>query len=500
MKHATDDELLDQLRSAWPMMTWRDTGDIPRTVVVMHSVAVYLPPSWQPLLPAYEERFLCYLLGLAARGTRVVYVTSMPILPRLVDYWLSLVPGLDGPDVRSRLTLVSIVDARPIALTRKVLDHPGVIARIRDAVVDPAWAVTMGHTVTDDDVELARRLGVPTYGPSPRTAARGTKSGSRQTFAEAGVALVPGVDGVRTRDDVAAATERLCEQLPGLAKVVVKLDAGVSGIGNGTIRIDSGVHVRDLPDRIELEEGSIPVDDYYDQLASQGGVVEAFIEGVEVRSPSVQLRISPVGQPEVLSTHEQLLGGPSGLTYEGCAMPACADYSGDIARDALAVANRLAGEGVVGRFSIDFLAVRRDAGWSTYALEINLRNGGTTHPLTTLTALCGGGYDVESGQFRTDSGAVKCYRATDHLADPSYAHLTTDDVLDLLEERGLGWDPATQTGAVFHMASAIAAMGVIGVTVIADDPQAAEREFERVRSALDEAGGRAGRPPTLSAG
>jgi hypothetical protein len=32
------------------------------------------------------------------------------------------------------------------------------------------------------------------------------------------------------------------------------------------------------------------------------------------------------------------------------------------------------------------------------------------------------------------------------------------------------------------------------------DPQAAEREFERVRSALDEAGGRAGRPLTLSPG
>ena len=46
-------------------------------------------------MPAFEERFLCHLLGLASPGTRIVYVTSMPIHPRLVDYWLGLVPGLD---------------------------------------------------------------------------------------------------------------------------------------------------------------------------------------------------------------------------------------------------------------------------------------------------------------------------------------------------------------------------------------------------------------------
>ena len=105
------------------------------------------------------------------------------------------------------------------------------------------------------------------------------------------------------------------------------------------------------------------------------------------------------------------------------------DYAASLARDSLAVAQRLAGEGVVGRFSVDFLACREGDRWTTYALEANLRNGGTTHPLATLTALCGDGYDVASGTYVTGDGRARCYQATDHLASPAYASLTTDDVL-----------------------------------------------------------------------
>jgi hypothetical protein len=36
----------------------------------------------------------------------------------------------------------------------------------------------------------------------------------------------------------------------------------------------------------------------------------------------VQLRITPDGRVELLSTHDQLLGGPSGQSYLGCMFPA----------------------------------------------------------------------------------------------------------------------------------------------------------------------------------
>jgi hypothetical protein len=63
----------------------------------------------------------------------------------------------------------------------------------------------------------------------------------------------------------------------------------------------------------------------------------------------------------------------------------------EISRDALVIGRRLAREGVLGRFALDF--VRDGAGaWTSYAIEINLRKGGTTHPFLTLQFLTDGRY------------------------------------------------------------------------------------------------------------
>ena len=72
-----------------------------RTIVVVHSLSLEIPDHLAAVLPAYEERFLCLVLILLRQPrTHVVYVTSQPILPRLVDYWLRLVPRIDAEDLR----------------------------------------------------------------------------------------------------------------------------------------------------------------------------------------------------------------------------------------------------------------------------------------------------------------------------------------------------------------------------------------------------------------
>ena len=77
----------------WPTLTLR-RRDEERTMVVVSSMSVQMPAELVPLVPAYEERYLIYVLGLArAPGTRVVYVTSQPILPRMLDYYLACSPG-----------------------------------------------------------------------------------------------------------------------------------------------------------------------------------------------------------------------------------------------------------------------------------------------------------------------------------------------------------------------------------------------------------------------
>lgn len=96
-------------------------------------------------------------------------------------------------------------------------------------------------------------------------------------------------------------------------------------------------------------------------------------------------------------------------------------------------------------------------------------------------------YDPLAGEYRTRLGDVKQYAATDHLDSPTYQSLTPDDLLDVVAERGLGWDHERETGIALHMISALAAAGRIGLTAIGDTLEEARTHYYTVKAALDEA-------------
>jgi hypothetical protein len=185
-----------------------------------------------------------------------------------------------------------------------------------------------------------------------------------------------------------------------------------------------------------------------------------------------------------------VLGGPHGQTYFGCHFPADQEYAAQIAVESLKVGRRLVREGAIGRAAVDFAAVKRAGAWYLHALEINMRCGGTTHPLFALTSLTDGVYDPLAGEWRTRKGDLKHYAATDHLDSPAYRSLTPDDLLDVVAERGLGWDSESETGVVLHMVSAIAVAGRIGLTAIDDGLEYARRRYYEVKAAVDEAASR----------
>lgn len=212
--------------------------------------------------------------------------------------------------------------------------------------------------------------------------------------------------------------------------------------------------------------------------------MEERVSGEEVRSPSVQLHITPLGVLEVLSTHDQVLGGPSGQSYEGCRFPADTAYAGAITESARKVGKVLAEKGVLGRFALDYVVVRRGSHWDAHAIEINLRKGGTTHPFLTLQFLTGGSYEPDSACFRTPSGARRHLVATDHLEHAPLRGLRVEDLFDLIARTGLHFDQGTQQGVVFHMLSCITELGRVGMTAIGESPAAAQALYERAEHAL----------------
>jgi hypothetical protein len=479
--------LQQRLRHFWPQVTLRSIGDIERTVVVVHSISFEVPDHLIPVFPAYEERFLALVLSLLrAPRSRVVYVTSQPIHPRVLDYYFGLVPELDTPEARSRFFAVSLVDGRNEPLSRKLLARPGAVRRVRELTGDPELAFMLPFCTTDDEVRLAVELGLPLYGADPSLNWLGTKKGSRLVFEEEGVRHPVGLE-VDAARDLSGAFRELQKRSPGARGAVLKLDRGVSGLGNALV--DLSALDGDPRDALELEDPELSPDEYLAELDDQGGIIEERIDGDVFRSPSVQLRMSPAGQVDIMSTHDQVLGGPHGHTYFGCHFPADQEYAEQIAFAGLKVGRRLVREGVIGRASVDFVAVKDEDGWRSYAVEINLRCGGTTHPLFALTALTDGAYEPLSGEYRTRMGDVKHYAATDHLDSPAYQSLTPDDLLDVVKERELGWDAERETGIVLHMVSALAVAGRVGLTAIGDTLEEARGRYYAVKAALDETAG-----------
>jgi len=144
--------------------------------------------------------------------------------------------------------------------------------------------------------------------------------------------------------------------------------------------------------------------------------------------------------------------------------------------------------GVIGRFAIDFVVTRAhdSTSWETYAIEINLRKGGTTHPFLTLQFLTGGIYDTESATFIAPNGHKKFLVASDHLESPKYKGFTPDDLFDLVVRRGLHFGQVRQTGVVLHMLSPLGSAGRLGLTAVGNSPEEAQSIFDQAKRILDE--------------
>lgn len=495
--------LQSQLRDRWQTIEEFDLGDA--DILVIPSLSL----DQRELLKIqgnhhYEERLLFSLIRLRNPRTRLVYVTSQPLHPSVIDYYLQLLPGIPFSHARDRLLLFSTYDSSNKSLTQKILERPRLMERIRQALrPDKTFMICYNSTVLERDLSV--QLGVPLFGLDPDLLYWGTKSGSRQIFAECEIPFPDGSELVWNAEDLAIAAADLWERQPDLQRIVVKLNEGFSGEGNAILDLrpildlapGSATHaarvaaVRDQFHIMDFQAKAETWENFSARVPELGGIVEAFIEGEEKRSPSVQGRITPQGDIEILSTHDQILGGSGGQIYLGCRFPAEEDYRLKLQELGRRVGRNLADKGALERFGVDFIAVRRLASngameWDLQAIEINLRKGGTTHPFMTLKFLTNGRYDASSGLFYSQQGRPKYYIATDNLQKSRYQGLLPNDLMDVIAHHKLHFDSSTETGTVFHLMGALSEFGKLGLTSIGNSPQQAEDLYNTVVNMLDE--------------
>ncbi|MGI9417254.1 MAG: peptide ligase PGM1-related protein [Geminicoccaceae bacterium] len=466
---------------------------LPRTILVIPSLTLDSEVLMRISgVHHYEERMLCLLLLLRMPRSRVIYVSSTLIAESIIDYYLHLLPGVPPTHARQRLVLIACHDASNRPLTEKILERPRVLARIRDAMPDLGSAHMTCFNVSALERQLAIRLGVPIYGCDPDLLEHGSKSGSRKIFREAGIEMPSGFEDLSDEQDVAAALVELKRKHPSLSRSVVKLNEGFSGEGNAIFSFDGTPTTsslapwvrRRMPD-LAFEATDMSWDNFRAKITEMGAVVEAFIEGRQKRSPSTQYRIDPTGHLDVISTHDQVLGGDSGQIFLGCRFPADRRYRLDIQDAGRKAAMRLRDHGVLGRFGIDFISVPTSRGWRHYAIEINLRKGGTTHPFLMLQSLTDGRYDSDDGLFYTAAGLPRFYYASDNLEKAEYRRLTPEDLIDIAVANGLHFHGATQQGVVFHLIGALAEFGKLGVLCVGESEATADQLYRRTVTILD---------------
>ncbi len=469
----------------------------PKTVVIIPSLTLD-----QDILSKvrghvfYEERMLCLMMLLRMPRTHITYVTSVPIDPIIIDYYLHLLPGITGYHARQRLTLLSCYDASSKSLTEKILDRPRLIERIRRSIPEGHLAHLSCFNVTRFERSLSVKLGIPIYGCDPDLYFLGTKSKSRELFRECGLNMPEGFENLRDETDVIEALVKLKTLKPLLRKAIIKMDDGFSGEGNavfnfGTEPITGSLRtwVNDVLPRVKCVADGVSYDRYMEKFTSMNGIVEEFIEGDIKTSPSVQCRVNPLGKIDVISTHDQILGGESGQVFMGARFPADKDYAVDVAAMSLPVAGKLREYGALGRFSIDYLSVKEKDAWKHYAIEINLRKGGTTHPFLMLQFLTDGVYDAVSGQYIMPNSQTRCYYATDNLRSEQYRGLTPHDLIEIAICNGLHYDSTSQEGVMFHLIGALSQYGKLGLVCVGKDQASVDKIYERSVKVLDDAKG-----------
>ena len=126
--------------------------------------------------------------------------------------------------------------------------------------------------------------------------------------------------------------------------------------------------------------------------------------------------------------------------------------------------------------------------WTPYAIELNLRKGGTTHPFLTLQFLTDGRYDADTGAVPDARGAGRSTSSR----PTTWSHSSSGaEHRRPLRHRGPARPalrPVAPGRVVFHMISCLTEHGRVGLTAVGDTPAEAEARYRRAeRILLEEA-------------
>lgn len=418
----------------------------------------------------YETRSLWEILHTTKEHVRVIFISSLKIPEPMIEYVLSHLPN--PQQARERLDLLCVKElSTPSSLAKKALEDRELQENIRRKILGRK-AFMRPFVVSKNEEAFSRRVGVPIWGMDTALSYYQTKSGNHSIFKQADVPVADNITDLKSMKDLKGAIKSLWMRWPHAEKFMFKFDHGVSGNGISLMKMPCDFNefqklnigeknnvLDELISNLEFKGNKMEQKDFLHHLA-QGAILECFIEGENKRSPSGQAMIYPDGKVEIISTHEQILG-PCGVTYLGSHFPAKRSYRQEIMAHTKSIAEALSFNGVVGPCSVDYLVCPDKSGEEKlYVIEINIRQGGTTHPFQMASFL--------------EDDKLKAYISNDNFMPKALEGLETQEAIEILKSSGLLYDKKTKKGFIFHMLTCLSEFGKCGYTLVASSQKEAK--------------------------
>lgn len=489
-----------------------------------------LPPAEQKndnLSVLYEERPLCHLIGLDKPS---VVITSKPVDPAVIGYYLGL-KGAIGSDLKrliEKTCVLTAMDENEHNLSLKVIGD-GKLLDILHSVTNTNAVKVICHSGSEN-IDFFTYINDGFYHDEcdSRLLHLGTKTGNRNIFDKAQVKYPAGVPHPKTdvdlvsddgflmnTDDLTTALARQIESKGFVDEWVVKLNEGVAGRGNARLCLSESVKTltgdalkaeisAQLKTNLEPFDKTLTAAEFLEKVPDTGVIAEVFVKGEMPASPSYQGFIDILGQVKTVSTHEQILDGQ---TYKGCKFPADPQFRDRMISEGEKVGQALASAGARGHFGVDFLAtaagpaVADDAAIESmpiaastqqdvdlYAIEINLRNTGTSYPFTTVTRLTDGTQSPEGDCIISAKGNRLFYTASDYVITDSLKGMEPTEFINAVKKTDIHWDADKETGVVFHLFGLLSDSGRIGATAIAPSTEEADALLEKAKTVLADIG------------
>lgn len=480
-----------------------------------------LPPSEQKgdnINVLYEERPLCHLIGV---DEPTVVITSKPVDPAVIGYYLSL-KGAKGPALKQLIDKTCVLNATDETehnLSLKVMGN-GKLLDVLHSLTQSNAVKVICHSGSEN-IDFFTLLNDGFYHDECDSALLhlGTKTGNRHIFEKAGVKYPAGVPNTETDKDIvnqdnflmstdalATALARQIDRSGFVDEWIVKLNEGVAGRGNALLRLsDQTKQLRgdalkaaiqsDLANNLTPFDKSLSGAEFLEKVSDTGVIAEVFVKGEWPASPSYQGYINGAGAVETVSTHEQVLDGQ---TYKGCKYPSDAKFRNRMIQEGERIGQALADTGARGHFGVDFLVTAaQDSGAQEpdavdlYAIEINLRNTGTSYPFTTVTRLTDGVQAPDGDGIISKKGNTLYYSASDYVVTEDLKGMAPAEFINAIKKSDIHWNAQTETGVVFHLFGLLTSTGRIGATAIAPTTEAADALLERTKTVLAELGAKA---------